>query len=159
MDTTQILCTLRDVKSFFGVFPSHMLPRSVTETGAVIINADPHTEKGSHWLAIYFLSESSSAYFDSYGILPLGPDIRTFIRRTCTVWDYNRRQLQGLTSNVCGKYCSLFALYTDGGLPPNNLSGNLTERQQTDRSKGPSRPNSNRRAAVAVNAAPAFYKR
>jgi len=123
MDTTQILCTLRDVKSFFGVFPSHMLPRSVTETGAVIINADPHTEKGSHWLAIYFLSESSSAYFDSYGILPLGPDIRTFIRRTCTVWDYNRRQLQGLTSNVCGKYCSLFALYTDRGFTPKQFVG------------------------------------
>jgi len=51
MNTTQIACTLKDVRSFLGVFPSDMLPRSVTQTGTVIINTDPHTEKGSHWLA------------------------------------------------------------------------------------------------------------
>jgi len=63
MNTTQILCTLKDVRSFLGGFPSDMLPRSVTQTGTVIINADPHTEKGSHWLAVHFLPKSSSAYF------------------------------------------------------------------------------------------------
>jgi len=31
------------------------------------------------------------------------------------MWDYKRRQLQGLTSDVCGKYCWLFALYMDRG--------------------------------------------
>ena len=63
MNTTQILCTLKDVRSFLGGFPSDMLPRSVTQTGTVIINTDPHTEKGSHWLAVHFLPKSSSAYF------------------------------------------------------------------------------------------------
>jgi len=64
--------------------------------------------------SLHFLPISSSAYFfDSYGIVPLVPDIAAFIRRNCTVWDYNRRQLQGLTSNICGKYCCLFALYMD----------------------------------------------
>jgi len=72
MDTTQILCTLKDVRSFLGVFPSNMLLRSVTQCYMVIINADPHTEKGSHWIAVHFLPKSSSAYFfDSYGIVPL----------------------------------------------------------------------------------------
>jgi len=46
MDTTQILCTLRDVRSFLGVFPDDMLPRSVTQSDTVIINADSQTEKG-----------------------------------------------------------------------------------------------------------------
>jgi len=94
MDTTQILCTLRNVSSFLGVFPSDMLPRSVTQSGTVIINADPHTEKCSHWLTVHFLPKSSSAYvFDSYCIIPLVPDTA----------DYNRRKLQGLTSNISGK--------------------------------------------------------
>jgi len=99
-----------------GSLPSDMLPRFVTQTGTVIINADPHTEKGSHWLAVHVLPKSSSPYFfDSYGIVPLVPGIAAFIRRNCTVWDYNRRHLQGLTCNICGKYCSLFALYMDRG--------------------------------------------
>jgi len=37
-----------------GVFPSDMLPTSVTQSGTVIINADPHMEKGSYWLASHF---------------------------------------------------------------------------------------------------------
>jgi hypothetical protein len=36
-----------------------------------------------------------------------------FIRLNCATWDYNNRQLQGSTSDVCGKYCCLFALYAD----------------------------------------------
>ena len=89
----------------------------------VIINADPHTEKGSHWLAVLLLPRSSSAYyFDSYGMPPtLVPAIQEFIRHNCTVSDYNRSQLQGLTSNVCGKYCCLFALYADRGYDPSQI--------------------------------------
>ena len=54
MNTTQIACTLKDVRSFLGVFPSDMFSRSVTQTGTVIINTDPHKEKGSNWLAVHF---------------------------------------------------------------------------------------------------------
>jgi len=87
-----------------GVFRPDMLPPTVTQSGTVIINADPHTEKGSHWLAVHFLPKLLKAYFfASYGIVPLVPDIAAFIRRNFTVRDYNRRQLQSLTSNICGK--------------------------------------------------------
>jgi len=119
MDTVQILCTLRDVRSFIDVFPSDLLPHFIAWTCIVIINADTHTERGSHWLAVYFRPRSSSAYsFDSYDIVPFVPDIQAFIKRSCTIWDHNRRELQGLTSNICGKYCCLFALYMDRGYPP-----------------------------------------
>ena len=123
MDTLQILCALCDTKSFAGVYPSDLLPHSIAHACTVIINADPHTEKGSHWLAVHFQPKSSSAYyFDSYGMPPtLVPAIHTFIRRNCTVWDYNKRQLQGLTSNVCGKYCCLFALYADRRYDPRHI--------------------------------------
>ena len=101
MDTVQILCTLRNVKSFLGVYPSDLLPHSIVQSFTVIINAEPHTEKGSQWLVIHFEPKASSAYyFDSYGI-PLVPAIHAFLRRNCTVWFYNTVQLQGLTSTVC----------------------------------------------------------
>ena len=124
MDTKHILCTLRNVRSFLGIFPSDLLPQSVSQSGTVIINADPHTEKDSHCLAVHFRPKSASAYyFDSYGIVPLVPDIQASIRRNSTVSNYNKRQLQGLTSNVCGKYCCLFALYTDLGYTPQQFVG------------------------------------
>jgi len=127
MDTVQILCTLQNVKSFLGVFPSDLLPNSITRSGSIIVNTDPHTEKGSHWLAIHFEPKSSSAfYFDSYGISPIIPAIQTFLRRNCTVWNHNTVQLQGLTSTVCGQYCCLFTLYMDRGYTPKQFIGFFT---------------------------------
>ena len=118
-----------------GVFPSDLLPRSIAHACTVIIYADPHTEKGSHWLAVLFLPKSSTAYyFDSYGMPPTSvPTIHEFIRRNCTVWDYNRRQLQGLTSNVYGKYCCLFALYAGRGYAPRQIVGPLNAGEDSDR--------------------------
>jgi hypothetical protein len=69
MDTLQILCTLRDVTSFLDVFTSDLLPssRSFLKICTLIVNADPHTEGGSHWLPIRLTPRSSSAYyFDSW---------------------------------------------------------------------------------------------
>jgi hypothetical protein len=122
--TLQILCNLRDVKSFLGVFPSDILPNSIVRSGTVIVNADPHTEKGSHWLAIHFEPKASSAYyFDSYGTSPIVPAIHAFLKRNCTVWVHNTVQLQGLTSRVCGQYCCLFALYMDQAYTPKQFVG------------------------------------
>jgi len=83
MDTVQILCTLLDVSSVLDVFPSDLLPQSITQTTTVIVNADPHTEGGSHLLGVQFGPKSSSAqYFDSYGIVPLVTSIQAFIKPT-----------------------------------------------------------------------------
>jgi len=147
MDIVQILCTLRDVSSFLDAFPSDLLPQSITQTTTVIVNADPHTEGGSHWIAVHFRPKSSSVYyFDSYGILPLVPSIQAFIKRNCKTWDYNRRQLQGLTTDVCGKYCYLFALYMDRATRPrSSSSSSMRTTMQTGRWSGCSLPNSGAR--------------
>ena len=133
MDTLQILCTLRNVKSFLDVYASDLLPRSITKTCTIIVNADPHTKGGSHWLAVHFRPKSSYAYyFDSYGIVPFVPAIADFVQRNSTTWDRNKRQLQSLTSDVCGKYCCLFALYMDRGYTPQQfvaLFGTPADRQ------------------------------
>ena len=120
MDTRQIMCFLRYVLSFLGVFPSDLLPQHfIARSGTVIVNTDSHTESGSHWLAVHFQPRShSSYYFDSYALPPYIPSIQSFLRRNSSVWDYNTVQLQGPTSTVCGKYCCLFALYMDRGYTP-----------------------------------------
>ena len=125
MDATQIVCALKDVTWFLGVFPSAILPPpSVTEAATLIVNTDPHTSRGSHWLAIRLQPRSYPVYFcNSYGLLPLIPKITDFLRRTCTVWNYNSTQLQGLNSSVCGKFCCLFAPYMDRGYSPKRFVG------------------------------------
>ena len=106
-------------KEFSRVYPSDLIPHSITRSGCLILNTDPHNLEGSHWLAIHLTPRAYSAYyFDSYGLPPDIPQILSFLRRNCTVWEYNKLQLQGLTSTVCGKYCCLFALYVDRGFTP-----------------------------------------
>jgi hypothetical protein len=96
MDTWQILCTLLDVISFLDVFPSDLLPssRPILKPCTLIVNADPHTVRGTHWLAIRLTPSSSSAYnYDSYGLVPLVPTVQAFLKRHCISWEYNKRQL------------------------------------------------------------------
>ena len=108
----QILCTLCDEDSFFEVFASDLLLRSVTKPCTVIVNADSQTKGGSQRLVIHFRHKSSGAYyFDSHGIVPLVPEVLAFIRRICITWVHNRGQLQSISSDVCGKYSFLFASY------------------------------------------------
>jgi hypothetical protein len=85
---------------FLGVFPSDLLPQhSIAWSGTLIVNTDPHTESGSHWLAIHFQSRSYNYYyFHSYGLPPFIPSIQSFISRNCTVWDYN--SVQGTTART-----------------------------------------------------------
>ena len=82
MDTVQIICTLKDISSFRGLYPSDLLTSSIL-TGSVIINADSHTREGSHWLAIHFDYPLSAAfYFDSYGRAPSDRNILSFLKVT-----------------------------------------------------------------------------
>ena len=115
------------------MYASYLLPPSITKICNAIVNTDPHTEGGSHWLAVHFRPKSSYAYyFDSYGIVSFVPDILAFVTCNCKSWDHNKRTLQSLTSDVCGKYCSLFALYTERCYAPQQfvaLFGDAADRQ------------------------------
>jgi len=126
MDTIQIQHALQGLNTFLGVYTSDLLPLSIAHTGTIIVNTDPHTEPVTHWQAIHFQNPhrfSSGYLFDSYGRYPHIPGILDFIRRHCTVWQYNKTQLQGPTTTVCGEYCCLFALYMDRGYTPKQFVG------------------------------------
>ena len=135
MDNFQILCTLRDVNSSLDVFPSDLLPSSrPILKPCTHINAGPHKEGCSHRLAIRLTRLSSSAYyFDSYGIISFVPSIQALLRRNCTTWEYNKKQLKGLTSKFCGQYYCLFALYMDRGYTPHQFIALFDGRSNADR--------------------------
>ena len=139
---------------------SDLLPISISRCGTVIINTDPHTEKGSHWLGIHLEPRSSSSYyFDSYDILPIIPNIRDFLKRNCAFWYHKSTQLQGLMSTVCGHYCCIFALYMDRGFTPKQFVG-LFNNKIADKQTKPSPENSDHyaRNLAVVNAASASIK-
>ena len=114
----------KGLPSFLGVYPSDILPPSITRSATLIVKTDPNTAKRTHWLAIYLKPRSYTGYFfDSYGLPPLIPSILTFLRRACSDWEYNTTQLQGCTSRFCGEYCCLFAFYMDSGYTPKQFVG------------------------------------
>lgn len=76
---------------------------------AYIVNTDPISKRGRHWVCIYY-SDNIAYYFDSYGSYNLiEPEINTFLSSTCK-WSYrNRSRFQSDYTDYCGVYC-LFAL-------------------------------------------------
>jgi hypothetical protein len=96
------------------------------------------TENGSHWLVIHIEPRSSRLfYFDSYGLPPYIPAIQSFLKRKCTVWEYNKT-LQGLIKTDCGQFRPLHGDITR----LKNLLLSLTHVAKTDKYKISSDPNS-----------------
>ena len=117
MNTRQIAVVLRnDPKTqtvFQGVFASDRLPSYIDHyPAAFVANVDPHTQPGSHWCAFYFTKDQQGEFFDSYGRKPqdYSDHFKQFLENNSKQWTYNHKELQCLTSNVCGHYCLYFLL-------------------------------------------------
>ncbi len=74
MDNMQIFSILKDTigKGSLGVFPSDRIPTDIIEPCAIVVNLDPSTKPGIHWVAIFVINNTVE-YFDSY-VLP--PNVR-----------------------------------------------------------------------------------
>ena len=112
MDTIQILKILKKAMgpNFVGVFPSDQLPEPTKQKPfGMVVNLDPSTKPGSHWVAIYVSEFNVPEYFDSYGFPPQIPSIKKFLSRFPTK-KYNKKQVQGPLSSVCGHYCVYYLI-------------------------------------------------
>jgi hypothetical protein len=99
-------CKLSTV--YVGTFPCDMLPSMVDHPAALVINTDPSTMPGSHWVAIYVDSGGRGEYFDSYGDAPENVECVKFLNTNCRGgrnWIFSKKELQAMDSNVCGQYC------------------------------------------------------
>lgn len=111
MDEEQIYRLLHSLDCFQGVFASNELPKHITRwPAAYIVNTDPRSKPGSHWVAIFAPQRSKIEYFDPYGIPPFVNSIIKFIRRNSKRWYFNDLQFQPSAplSTACGLYCILF---------------------------------------------------
>ena len=104
---------------FRGVFAADQLPRRVkTYPSAYIVNTDPASEPGAHWVAFYFPQKDKGEFFDSYGDTPAyySGIFKTFIKQNSCTWTYNHQPLQSLLSRVCGQYCLFYLLHRCHGV-------------------------------------------
>lgn len=122
MNTLQLIQVMEhDKKSnnkFCGVYPSDLLPLKIERYPCgIILNTDSHTEKGSHWLAMYFPSKGRGEFFDSYGNRPefYKNTIEQWLNKHSSNWTYNHRCLQSLNSSTCGQFCLYFIISRNHG--------------------------------------------
>ena len=89
------------------------LPMKINFPCGFIINTDPITRKGSHWVAVFFYSASKCEFFDSMGQNPkfYNAYFENFIYKFCTNFTYNHKPIQMRYSNICGIYCIMFLMY------------------------------------------------
>ena len=95
---------------FVGVFAADNLPAEKEFPGGYIVNTDPSSKPGQHWIAFYCY-DGCMECFDSSGADPqvYHPNIADWVKRG----GFRIKQkeiLQSQNTTVCGQYCMLFIL-------------------------------------------------
>ena len=75
-----------------------------------VASTAPHDKPGKHWVALYFSSEQKGQFFNSYGKPPdyYNETFKHYLDDHVVDWDFNRREMQSVWTNVCGKYCLFY---------------------------------------------------
>lgn len=102
---------------FKGVFACDNLPSKVKLPAAFVINLSPITEPGSHWVALFIDDGGFCFYFDSFGLPPKNKSIIIFIRLHAKKFNFNKMQVQHITSIKCGMFCCGFIITVISGKP------------------------------------------
>ena len=89
---------------WLGVFARDKLPDLMYERRpfALVLNTDPRSKPGQHWLAIFGPLYGPLELFDSFGISPSSYDLANLFPT------HSRIQLQNPFSALCGHYCIYF---------------------------------------------------
>lgn len=78
---------------------------------AFIINTDPISLPGTHWVGLFYNNVGEFTYFDSFGFGPRNSEILSFIRNNSNrPFLYNTRVLQDVLSDTCGLYAIYFIM-------------------------------------------------
>lgn len=96
---------------FKGVFPCDSLPHRFSFPAAFVINLSPHNEPGTHWVAVYIAENGHAYYFDSFGFGVKNNFIVKFLEVHSNKITFNKKQLQHISSNKCGKFCCVFVAF------------------------------------------------
>ena len=80
-------------KKFCGVFPSDKLPQTIDRYPCgLVVNIDPSTKPGTHWIGIFLTSPQNGEWFDSYGKPPefYGAVFTEFMNNHCNEWEFQK---------------------------------------------------------------------
>ena len=135
MNTLQIERLFKkDLKSktiFKKVYALDQLEKP-TFLSAYIINSDPSSEPGEHWVVVYFDKCGREEYFDSYGLPPTLVGLESYMDAYSLLGlIYNRKTLQAYFSSFCGHYCVYLILFCCRGVSlhviVSDFTSNLTK--------------------------------
>ena len=130
IDLTLILTRLftNSQTNFLGVVASDRKPslRSVTTFApcCYVLNIDPKSEPGTHWVAIYHPTPQHVEFFDSYGSHP--SDYGIYFDASLQL-HFNNIKFQTLVSSVCGQYCIYFLSLRSHGHSFQNIQKHLSQ--------------------------------
>ena len=97
------------IKNFRGVYMRDTLPKIIKTNESGIVNLEPESENGSHWIC-YFKKAKESYYFDSYGLDPCN-ELKTYLKGkrlnpvVCSTFE-----IQKFNTMICGQL-SIYVLY------------------------------------------------
>jgi hypothetical protein len=100
--------------NYVGTFAIDKIPKSITYPSSMIINNEPSTRSGSHWIAIYFFKNKKAIFFDSYGQSAKSYKLNIFLKKNSVSFIENKQILQAY-SPYCGYYCVLFIIFMSLG--------------------------------------------
>jgi hypothetical protein len=114
MNTSELDCILSRAMHgsgchFLGVYAADRAPtRLVDYPCAYVVNTDPATKPGQHWVAFYAHSPQRLQFFDSYGRPPAAyPHVR-LPHNAMPILTSNKYSFQSKRSVVCGHYCIFY---------------------------------------------------
>lgn len=96
-------------KTFLGVYPSDIHPKSSKKDYSFIFNTGSSNTSGEHFVAV-FKTYKKVFYFDSFGVKPNKKLIQRFLHRLKLPIISFKTPLQAEDSNFCGFYCLAFLL-------------------------------------------------
>ena len=96
---------------FNGVYPSDYLKTLSKKPDLIIVNTDPSSKPGDHWLLFFNGGKGILEMFDSLGRDPgyYNSDINSFIARYSDSVEFINHRLQPKDSALCGLYCLYYA--------------------------------------------------
>ena len=112
LDTLDLDTKLR-TDNFLGAYAFDELPVNPGHDFSVIVNTQPSSEPGEHWLPIIF-KNGIFHFIDSYGRSPMNLLFSTEFRNKIKdyfkgyKYKYNPRMIQDIFSNACGYYSIYF---------------------------------------------------
>jgi hypothetical protein len=118
MNTAEVECILRRALeplevTFAGVFAADMVPNVSEFPVCYVVNTDPASKAGEHWVACYAQSPVDVEFFDSYGF-SVGE--YSHIRIPHTITKHNGVSLQAFDSNACGHFCIFYLIHRGLGV-------------------------------------------